>query len=214
MAYNPNNHNIYVTNFGSNGDPGNTVTRVSTTSNVPDTIITSALDDNGVVVANGGATLSTSIHITFQGIGYNIVGFQCSLDGSTSSCTTPFTTNQLKAGVQHDFKVHAVNSLGNKDSTPATITWSVLTPAQGIKNLESLVKSIHLNPGIQKALIVRLHAASQFLDHKPMIKTGACAELNGFVQQVQGIARGGQITLSNALQLMNSAQAIQRALGC
>jgi hypothetical protein len=50
MAYNSHNHNIYVTNFGSNDQPGNSVTRVSTTSNVPDTIITSALDDNGVVV--------------------------------------------------------------------------------------------------------------------------------------------------------------------
>jgi DNA-binding beta-propeller fold protein YncE len=39
MAYNPNNYNIYVTNFGSNGSPGNTVTRVSTTSNVPDVAV-------------------------------------------------------------------------------------------------------------------------------------------------------------------------------
>lgn len=215
MAYNPHNHNIYVTNFGSKGDPGNTVTRVSTTSNVPDTIITSALDDNGAVVTNGGATLSTSIHITFQGIGNNIVGFQCSLDGSTfSSCTIPFIANQLKAGVQHVFKVRAVNSLGNKDATPATMTWSVLTPSQGIKNLIALVKSMSLNHGIQNALIAHLNAALQFLDHRPMIKVGACAELNGFGQQVQGIARTDQITLSNALQLMNSAQAIQMALGC
>ena len=100
-----------MTNFGSNGDPGNSVTRLSTTSNVPDTIITSALDDNGAVVANGGATLSTSIHITFQGIGDNIVGFQCSLDGSTfSSCTTPFVANQLKAGVEHIFKERLILS--------------------------------------------------------------------------------------------------------
>jgi YVTN family beta-propeller protein len=215
MAYNPNSHNIYVTNFGSNENPGNTVTRVSTTSNVPDTIITSAVDDSGAVVANGGATLSTSIHITFEGIGDNIVGFQCSLDGSTfSSCTSPFIANQLKAGVRHVFEVRAVNSLGNKDATPATFKWFVLTPAQGIENLISLVKSLHLGHGIQNALVVRLNAASQFLDHKPMIKAGACAEMSGFIQQVQGLARSGQITLSDALQLMNSAQAIRNALGC
>jgi hypothetical protein len=52
------------------------------------------------------------------------------------------------------------------------------------------------------------------LDHKPMIKAGTCAQMSGFIQQVQGLARGGQITLSDALQLMNSAQAIQNALGC
>ena len=212
MAYNPNNHNIYVTNFGSNDQPGNTVTRVSTTSNVPDTIITSALDDNGAVIANGGATLSTSIHITFQGIGDNIVGFQCSLDGSTfSSCTTPFIANQLKAGVQHIFKVRAVNSFGNKDATPATLKWSILTPAQGIENLIALVKSMHLNHGIQNALIAKLNAASHSVEKD---KVSACGQLNAFVNQVQGLARAGQITLSNSLQLMNSAQAIQNALGC
>jgi hypothetical protein len=47
-----------------------------------------------------------------------------------------------------------------------------------------------------------------------MIKAGACAEMSGFIQHVQGLARGDQITLSDALQLMNSAQAIQNALGC
>jgi YVTN family beta-propeller protein len=214
MAYNPHNHNIYVTNFGSNDQPGNTVTRVSTTSNVPDTIITSALDDNGAVVANGGSTLSTSIHITFQALGDNIVGFQCSLDGSAfSSCTTPFIANQLKAGVQHIFEVRAVNLFGNKDATPATFTWSVLTPAQGIKNLESLVKSMHLDHGIQNALIAKLDAALHSLDQKTK-SNSACGRLNAFVNQVQGLAVSGQITQSNALQLMNSAQAIQNALGC
>jgi hypothetical protein len=73
---------------------------------------------------------------------------------------------------------------------------------------------LHLNPGIQNALIAQLKAALQFLDHKPVIKVGACAELNGFIQHVQGIARTGQITLSNALQLMNSGEAIQTALDC
>jgi hypothetical protein len=39
---------------------------------------------------------------------------------------------------------------------------------------------MHLNHGIQNALIAQLNAALQFLDHKPMIKVGTCAELNGF----------------------------------
>lgn len=212
LAYNPNNHNVYVTNFGSNEQPGNTVTRVSTTSNVPDTIITFALDDNGAGVANGGTTLSNSIHITFKGIGDNIVGFQCRLDGSAfSSCNTPFIATHLKAGVQYHFEVRAVNSLGNRDATPATLAWSVLTPAQGIENLIALVKNMHLNHGIQNALIAKLDAALHSIEND---KVSACGQLNAFVSQVQGITMGGQITPSDALQLMNSAQAIQNALGC
>jgi DNA-binding beta-propeller fold protein YncE len=36
VACNPNNYNIYVTNFGLNDSPGNIVTRVSSASNIPD----------------------------------------------------------------------------------------------------------------------------------------------------------------------------------
>jgi hypothetical protein len=86
----------------------------------------------------------------------------------------------LKAGVEHTFKVRAVNSLGNKDATPVTLTWSILTRAQGIKNLIALVKSMPLNHCIQNALITQLNGALQFLDHKRVIKAGACAEINGF----------------------------------
>lgn len=131
------------------------------------------------------------------------MGFQYSLDRSTfSSCTTPFTTNQLKAGVQHIFKVCAINSLGNKDATPATFTWSVLTPAQGIKNLESLVKSMHLDHGIQNALIAKLDAALRSLNQKHK-SNSACGQLNAFINQVQGLSGTGQISLSQALQLIN-----------
>ncbi len=42
----------------------------------------------------------------------------------------------------------------------------------------------------------------------------ACDQLNAFINQVQGLASGGQIPQSDALQLMNSAEAIQNALGC
>jgi len=57
LAYDPNNRNIYVTNFGSNGEPGNTVIILSTNSNCPATIITSAIDGNGEHVADVCSTL-------------------------------------------------------------------------------------------------------------------------------------------------------------
>ena len=87
------------------------MTILSTTSNVPDTIITSAIDGNGAPVANAGSTLSTTIQIAFRGIGNNIAGFQRSIDGSKfSTCSSPFTVNKLQAGVQHNLKVRAVDS--------------------------------------------------------------------------------------------------------
>jgi hypothetical protein len=44
--------NIYVTNFGSNGSPGNTVTRVSTTSNVPDVAFTLLIPNSVMAISD------------------------------------------------------------------------------------------------------------------------------------------------------------------
>lgn len=204
-----------MTNFGSNEQPGNSVTIHSTTSNVPDTIITSAIDGNGAPVADGGSTLSTTIQIAFKGIGNNIVGFQCSLDGSKFSvCSSPISAAKLEAGIQHNFTVRAVNSFGQKDATPASLSWIILTPSQAIKNLIDLVKSMHLNISTQNALISHLNAALQFLSHGPKFNHGVCVQINGFIRQVQGAARENALTPGQALQLINSAQAIEKALGC
>jgi hypothetical protein len=99
------------------------------------TTITSATDGNGAAVQSGGSTVSTSI--TFQVTatpGTNpIAGFQCTLDGSSfSSCSTnnPATIsyNNLAVG-QHTFAVRAVDTQGNVDPTPASFTWTILTPS-------------------------------------------------------------------------------------
>ena len=102
------------------------------------TTITSDTDGNGNPVQNGGSTVSISI--TFQvtsTAGTNpIAGFQCSLDNSpfTNCATTSPATisyNSLATG-QHTFAVRAVDTQGNVDPTPATFSWTVLTPTQGI----------------------------------------------------------------------------------
>jgi hypothetical protein len=93
----------------------------------PDTTITSAVDDNGITLANGSSTLSTSIHISFTGKAgsNNIAGFQCSLDNSPfSSCSSPAVFNNLAAG-PHKFVVVAVDTAGNKDPNPATFSWTI-----------------------------------------------------------------------------------------
>jgi YVTN family beta-propeller protein len=215
LAYDPNKKDIYVTNFGSNENPGNTLTVLSTTCNAPDTIIISAIDGNGVPISNGGSTLSTTIQIAFKGIRNNIVGFQCSLDGSIfSSCSSPFTASKLKAGVEHNFKVRAVNSLGNRDATPAVFSWFVLTPAQAISDLIQLVKSMHLSEPTNSVLIPLLEAASEFLSHSSPNNAEACDELVSFTAQVQNAVQLNKITPAQAFQLLTSAQAIEKTLGC
>ena len=47
-----------------------------------------------------------------------------------------------------------------------------------------------------------------------MSKVGACGEMNGFIRQVQGAARANEITPQQALQLINTAETIEKASGC
>ncbi|MGC1931838.1 MAG: hypothetical protein WA667_22950 [Candidatus Nitrosopolaris sp.] len=117
---------------------------LSKTFNAPDcsrshpaTLITSAVDGNGVTLQNGtGTTLSTSVKFTFTGSGVNsIASFECSLDGNPfSTCATmnPGTVsyNNLVAGQQHTFAVRAVDTQGIIDPHPVTFSWTILTPAQ------------------------------------------------------------------------------------
>jgi hypothetical protein len=129
------------------------------------TTITSVVDGNGAAVQSGGSTVSTSI--TFQVTatqGTNpIAGFQCSLDSNTfSSCATmsPATIsyNNLAVG-QHAFKLRAVDTQGNTDPSPATFSWTVLTPSQGIQNLINTIDSFNLPKGVTTSLEAPLNAA-------------------------------------------------------
>jgi hypothetical protein len=205
--------NVYVAN-----SPDNTISVISTLTPIqpPNTSITSAVDGNGAAILNGGTTVSSSIHITFSATpGTNpFAGFECSLDRSAfSPCSSPVILTNLLAG-SHIFQVRAVDTLDNRDPTPATLTWTILTPAQGIQQLIQLVKSMHLSEPINSALITRLNAALQFLSQGSRYDAGACGELGGFIEQVQGAQAHNEITPAQAFQLIKSAQAVEKALGC
>jgi hypothetical protein len=141
-----------------------------------------------------------------------IAGFQRILDGKFSSCTSPFVANNLAAGVKHSFQVLAIDTLRNKDPTPAQFSWTILTPSQGIEQLIQLIKSMGLAQGIQTSLIASLNAALDSLNHNNHIS--ACNQLSTFVNKVHAEVSSGRLSTADALQLIQSAQAIQNALGC
>ena len=102
---------------------------VRTTPIPPDTTISSAVDRNGATITNGSTTFSSSIRFTFSATaGTNpIAGFECNLDNSAfSSCSSPATLTNLAVG-KHTFQVRAVDTLGNRDSTPASFSWTIAT---------------------------------------------------------------------------------------
>ncbi len=220
-VYDPVHHNVYVTNFHSNEAPGNTVSVISTTPLAPpNTLITSAIDGNNNPVQNSGSTVSTSI--TFQVSatpgGNPIAGFECSSDSSQfSTCdtnTNPTTVsyNNLAAGQQHTFKVRAVDTQGNKDPTPATFTWTIITPQQAVQNIINTIEHMHLPKGTTTSLEAPLNTALSQLNRNNGV--AACNTLNAFLHQVNADEANGRLTSHQAADLRQQATAIETSLGC
>jgi YVTN family beta-propeller protein len=223
IAFNPNNGDMYVANYDfSSNRVDDTVSVISTTTirtMPPDTTITSALDGNRATVQNAGTTLSTSIQFTFTATPATnpIAGFECRLDNSAfSPCSSPTTLTSLPAG-KHNFQVRAVDTAGNRDPTPASFSWTIatVTPAQGIQQLIQLIQSMGLNHGTQTSLTAPLNAAlSQLTKNNPNSVGTTCNQLNAFVNHVNADGQNGQLSSSQAAQLIQSAQAIRTALHC
>ena len=220
-VYDPVHRNIYVTNYHSNEAPGNTASVISTsTTSPPNTVISSAIDGNNNPVQNGSSTVSTSIafHVTATPGSNPIAGFQCSLDASHfSTCATdtnPGTVsyNNLGAGQQHTFKVRAVDTEGNKDPTPATFIWTILTPSQAVQNIINTIDNMHLSRGTTTSLEAPLNAAIRQLDRNNDVV--ACNSLNAFIDQVDQKESSGQLTSHQSSNLRQQATAIKTSLGC
>ena len=101
----------------------------------PETIITSAVDGNGVAVGNAGSTSSSSITFAFTGTdNIGVAGFECSLDAAAfSPCGSPTSFNGLTVG-NRNFQVRAFDVSGNRDLSPATLSWLIadITPPETI----------------------------------------------------------------------------------
>jgi YVTN family beta-propeller protein len=236
IAFDPANGNLYVTD--TEGQPTGFVNVISTIPDTtpPDTVITSDIDGNGASIPPGGTTLSTSMRISFTGTDNVAVdGFQCSLDGQAfSNCISPVTLNNLAAGTTHTFQVRAVDTANNVDPTPGTLSWTILTPAQGIQQLIHVIQTMGLNQGTQTSLIAHLNSALAALssnnnnpnsattaaaglssnNNNPNNVKTACNILGAFTNEVNTQVQSGHITTSQSSQLIRSGQAIEEALSC
>jgi hypothetical protein len=182
----------------------------------PDTTITSATDDTGDAVANGGSTLSPSITFAFGGTdNVAVASFQCSLDGAAfAGCTSPQSFSGLSASL-HDFQVRAVDTSGNIDPTPTSFMWTILTAAQAISSLIGDVEAMGLPQGVENSLTAPLKdALKKLTDKNPENDKTACSNLKDFIDQVNAKESNGQLTVAQASQLREAAEEIQAALGC
>lgn len=135
MAHNPSNHYMYL--IGSSPNAVSVLAPDNTSEPPTNTAIISAVDDMNMPIQNESSTTSTSITFSVQATeGTNPTdGFECSLDGSQFSKCTNFnpasiTYRDLSPNMQHEFKVVAVDTAGNKDSNPATFVWTITESPQ------------------------------------------------------------------------------------
>ncbi|HEX5921449.1 MAG TPA: Ig-like domain-containing protein, partial [Nitrososphaeraceae archaeon] len=97
--------------------------------NIPNTIINTAVDGNNNVIVNNGSTTSNSMKFAFSGMdnmGKTINRFECSIDGKPFvTCISTNTVNVVDG--THTFSVRSEDNAGNKDTTPASYTWTANT---------------------------------------------------------------------------------------
>src|SRR5918994_2220517 len=97
--------------------------------NSPKTIINAAIDGDNNAIVNNGSTTSNSMKFSFSGTdkeGRTINQFECSVDGKPFvTCVSTNTVNVIDG--THTFSVRSEDNAGNKDSTPASYTWTANT---------------------------------------------------------------------------------------
>ena len=172
----------------------------------PATTITSAVDGDGAPVANGGATLSPAISVAFTGTdNVGVVGFGCSLDGSPFfTCTSPYGNIALSPGA-HGLDVVAIDGAGNQDPTPASFSWTVLTPADAIQTLLEAVEDLDAPKGNRNALRSKVENAAASIAKGNV--DAAINQLNAAINYLEAQA-GKRISEDDAEELIVSLSRI------
>ena len=71
---------------------------------------------------------------------------------------------------------------------------------------------MHLAAATDQALDSQLNAAIVYFQHN--LKSGACGHLFGFATQVQAYLQVGKLTQTQASQLLQGVQSVEKIAGC
>ncbi|MFL6418894.1 MAG: hypothetical protein ACJ71P_05695 [Nitrososphaeraceae archaeon] len=119
----------------------------------------------------------------------------------------------MAAGKKYTFEVRAVDTQGNKDPTPATFSWTIITPKQAVQKLIDTLDNMHLSRATTTSLEAPLNAAVKQLN-RDNNDVAACNLMDAFLHQVDAKEANGQLTSQQASDLRQQATATQDALGC
>ena len=146
--------------------------RKSFTVKVQDTIPpTTALETAKVSwlgpIENQDSTISDDIGFKFDGADrVGIKGFECKIDNKNwQASTVEYQPNEagcyylnLGQGL-HTFQVRAIDTSNNKDPTPETFSWTIISLRDSITDLRDLIRPLGLPSSIQQELMNSLENA-------------------------------------------------------
>jgi hypothetical protein len=152
----------------------------------PETLIISAIDNNGQNIPSGSTVSSQFISLTFAGVNDagQIMDFQCSYDGQLPySCASPFTIDNSLVVIPtnipivpsnnntHTLLISAVDSSRNVDQTPASFVWTIV----GVQELtETIPGQELLSPALPLTVPqTELAAATSELSQQQMLQQQA-----------------------------------------
>jgi VCBS repeat-containing protein len=175
-------------------------------------------------LSNESSTPSNDIVTKFAGT--DIVGvnyFECKIDNGRWHNTLQISMKgsqatcgyfDLSAG-NHIFHVRAVDSAGNKDPTPQTFRWIIISPSSGISDLINLVYNLMLPKSIGAKAVTDLNQA--LLDaniRDESRRTNVCIELDSFFNQFMAADINDLVNSDQKSKVVYLALAIKDHVGC
>jgi len=201
----------------AHGNTGSASFRVTVRDTTPpDTKIVLATDPTGAILPPGSFTLFQPATFTFSGTDIvGVAGFECSIDSKPFiSCTNPSSFTGL-SDASHTLMVRAYDTSGNRDPTPDSFAWTIITPGQAANILADDVGGMPASQATKSSLLGILSHAQQVLnDNDPSNDLSACVHLDTFIKQVNLYLSQGKLTAAEASELLLLANSIKLAIGC
>jgi len=163
-----------------------------------------------VITLNGDAIVTLLVGET-----YNDAGAVASDDVDGDLTAIIVTVNPVDTSTAGTYAVtYDVSDSAGNAAVQVTRTVEVQSPAQATENLIDDITSLGLPEEVENSLTAPLqNVGDKLTDNNPKNDSAACGKLEGFINQVNA-QEGKKLTLAEADELRQAAQALKNSLGC
>ncbi|MEJ7641520.1 MAG: Ig-like domain-containing protein [Candidatus Nitrosocosmicus sp.] len=173
-------------------------------------------------IENNEGTISDDIGFRFNGSDkVGVRGFECKMDDKNwQASTVNYQPNEagcyhmnLEQGL-HTFQVRAVDTSGNKDPTPVTFSWTIVSLRDSIAELRDFTLLLDLPPNIQQGLMNSLDNSIDNIKDDNSYDHLICEYIDSFNYRFSRVMVTDFITENVANTIITSSAAIRDRTGC